>query len=79
VPGGQPGSLIHSSNGFGSSPVVPGTRGSTTGNLAAVQSDSGSAPTVAILLAVIVMTIGGFAGARAWRGVRRPPIGSSQS
>jgi hypothetical protein len=78
VPGGQPGSLIHSSDGFGSSPLVPGTPGSSTaGNLAAVQSDSGSAPTLAILLAVFVIAIGGYAGARAWRGLRQPPLSSS--
>ncbi len=74
VPGGQPGSLIHSSNGFGSSPDVPGVSASASAGLASVDTDSGSAPLIAILLATVVLAIGAYVGAAAWRtyGSRTP-------
>ncbi len=77
VPGGQPGSLIHSSSGFGSSPTVPGLHKAADTGFATVESDSSSAPLIAILLAAVVMTIGGYAGVRAWRTAGRRPRASS--
>jgi hypothetical protein len=80
VPGGQPGSLIHSENGFGSSSEVPGLNVKASAGLAAVQGDGSSAPSAAILLAVVVLGIGAVAGAGAWyrspRGHRRASRGS---
>jgi hypothetical protein len=75
VPGGQPASLIHSSNGFGSSSKVPGAGSPASAGLGAVQSNASSAPLLAFLLAAVVLTLGGFAGVRAWRtgGRRGPP------
>jgi hypothetical protein len=66
VPGGQPGSLIHSANGFGSASSVPGAGAPPSAGLGAVQGSS-SVPLVAILLAVVVLGAGGFVGVRAWR------------
>jgi hypothetical protein len=66
VPGGQPGSLIHSSNGFGSSSNVPGLDAPPDAGLGAVQGNAGSAPLLAIVLSIIVLAIGAFAGVRAW-------------
>jgi hypothetical protein len=75
IPGGQPGSLIHSDNGFGSSSLVPGLNASSGSGLAAVQGDAGSAPPLAALLAVVVLAIGLYAGVRA----RRPRSPSSRA
>lgn len=63
VPGGQPGSLVHSSNGFGSSSQVP----TANTGLGAVQSNASSAPLLAFLLAAVVLLLGGYVGVRAWR------------
>jgi hypothetical protein len=71
VAGGQPGSLIHSANGFGSSSSVPGLNEPTSAGLAAVQGNAGSAPLLASLLSLILLAVGGFIGARAWRAPRR--------
>jgi len=73
VPGGQPGSLVHSANGFGSSASVPGLNTPASAGLAAVQGGSGSAPLLAIALAAVVMAIGAYAGLRA----RRAPTGQT--
>jgi hypothetical protein len=67
VPGGQPGSLIHSSNGFGSSSRVPGLNAPSGSGLDSVQGNAGSAPLLAILLALVVFSVGAFAGVRASR------------
>jgi hypothetical protein len=67
VPGGQPGSLIHSADGFGASPQVPGLNAPASAGLASVQGGAGSAPLLAILLAAVVMGIGAYAGLRAGR------------
>lgn len=66
VPGGQPGSLVHSSNGFGSSSRVPSLSSPATG-LGAVQTNASSAPLLAFLLAAVVLLLGGYVGVRAWR------------
>jgi hypothetical protein len=79
VPGGQPGSLIHSSNGFGSSSSVPGLDGPPDAGLGAVQGNAGSAPLLAILLSVIVLAIGTFAGVRAWHTPSRGQAGGPSS
>lgn len=73
VPGGQPGSLVHSANGFGSSSSVPGLDAPLSSGYGAVQSNASSAPLLAFLLALLVLSVGGFAGARAWRSQRKPP------
>ena len=70
VPGGQPGSLVHSSNGFGSSSSVPGLNSQASAGLGAVQSDASSAPLLAILLSLVVIGIGVYAGTRARRPSR---------
>lgn len=67
VPGGEPGSLIHSSNGFGSSSRVPGLNAPSGSGLDSVQGNAGSAPLLAILLAFVVVSVGAFAGVRASR------------
>jgi hypothetical protein len=67
VPGGQPGSLVHSSNGFGSSSSVPGLNAPASAGFRAVQSNASDAPMFAILLALGVIGLGAFVGARAWR------------
>jgi hypothetical protein len=78
VPGGQPGSLVHSANGFGSSSSVPGLDSAPSSGLGAVQSNASSAPLLAILLAGLVMAIGAYAGVRARRTPRdHPPASSS--
>jgi hypothetical protein len=77
VPGGQPGSLVHSSNGFGSSSSVPGLNSTPSAGLGAVQSDASSAPTLAILLALVVLAIGAYAGTRARRAPRGTPPAST--
>jgi hypothetical protein len=80
VPGGQPGSLIHSENGFGSSSEVPGLNVKASAGLAAVQGDGSSAPPAAILLAIVVLAIGVVAGAGAWhRSNRRHRAASASS
>lgn len=70
VPGGQPGSLVHSSNGFGSSSSVPGLDAPASAGFRSVQTDASNAPLLAILLAVAVMLVGGFVGARSWQAAR---------
>jgi hypothetical protein len=67
VPGGQPGSLVHSSNGFGSSAKVPGNSSPASAGLGSVQNNASSAPLLAFLLAAVVLTLGGYVGLRAWR------------
>ena len=67
MPGGQPGSLIHSSNGFGSSSDVPNLGTPASAGLGAVQSNASSAPLLAILLAAVVLFLGGYVGVRTWR------------
>jgi hypothetical protein len=70
VTGGQPGSLIHSSNGFGSSSSIPGLNAPTSAGLSAVQGNGDSAPPLAIMLAIVVMAIGVYAGVRTRRASR---------
>jgi hypothetical protein len=70
VPGGQPGSLVHSSNGFGSSSSVPGLDAPASAGFRSVQTDASNAPLLAILLALGVMLVGGFVGARSWHAAR---------
>lgn len=70
VPGGQPGSLVHSGNGFGSSAAVPSVHNASSG-LGAVQSNASSAPLLALLLVLVVLTLGASIGFRAWRAPRR--------
>ena len=65
IPGGQPGSLLHSSNGFGSSSKVPGLNAPAGAGLDTVQGNASSAPLLAIVLAAVVLAVGGFAGVRA--------------
>ena len=66
VPGGQPGSLLHSSNGFGSSSQVPGLNAPASAGFRTLGSAS-NAPLLAILLALVVIALGVVAGGRAWR------------
>jgi len=67
VPGGQPGSLVHSANGYGSSSAVPGVNAPLPAGLRAVQGSSSSAPVFAVLLAAVMLVFGAYAGARSWR------------
>jgi hypothetical protein len=67
VPGGTPGSLVHSANGFGSSSQVPGYNAPTSQGFGALQSGSGSGPLLAIVLSVLTLLVGMFFGAQAWR------------
>jgi hypothetical protein len=71
VPGGQPGSIVKSSNGFGSSSRVPGLNAPAAAGLGAVQNNASSAPLLAVLLTLLVLSLGGYLGMRAWRGARR--------
>lgn len=71
IPGGQPGSLVHSGNGFGSSSQVPGYSAPASIGFRAVGTDASDAPVLAILLALLVVGLGVFAGARAWHVNRR--------
>jgi hypothetical protein len=77
VPGGQPGSLVHSANGFGSSSAVPGLNGNASSGLGTVQGDGSSAPVLTIILAVVLLGAGGLMGARAWRTHPPAPGGAS--
>lgn len=71
IPGGQPGSLIHSGNGFGSSSLIPGVTGPLPlGLVAAAQGTPGGGPPLAVVVALAVLLVGLFAGARAWRSGR---------
>ncbi len=74
VPGGQPGSLVNSSNGFGSSSGVPSLNAPAAAGLGSVQSNASSAPLLAILLAALVLALGGYIGIRSWRGPRRAQL-----
>jgi hypothetical protein len=67
VPGGQPGSLVHSGNGFGSSSRVPGLTAPASVGFHALGSGASNAPLLAILLAAVVVALGLLAGGRAWR------------
>lgn len=72
VPGGEPGSLVHSANGFGSSSQVPGLAQPSPAGLGAVQSNGGSAPTLAYALAGITLLAGLGIGSRSrWTSLRR--------
>lgn len=71
VPGGQPGSLIHSANGFGSSSLVPGLRGPLGSTVSTPQASANSAPQLAMFLSLVLLAAGLFVGTRAWRGPRR--------
>jgi hypothetical protein len=66
VPGGQPGSLIHSANGFGSSSQVPGAGAPLPPGLAAADTNDSSGPPLAVVLALVVLALGVYAGARSW-------------
>ena len=74
VPGGQPGSLVNSSNGFGSSSRIPSLNAPAVAGLGSVQSNASSAPLLAILLAALVLALGGYIGIRSWRGPRRAQL-----
>jgi hypothetical protein len=74
VPGGQPGSLVNSSNGFGSSSRIPSLNAPAAAGLGSVQSNASSAPLLAILLAALVLALGGYIGIRSWRGPRRAQL-----
>jgi hypothetical protein len=74
VPGGQPGSLVNSANGFGSSSRVPGVNAPPAAGLGVVQSNASSAPLLAVLLAGLVLVLGGYIGIRSWRGPRRTQL-----
>ena len=74
IPGGQPGSLVNSSNGFGSSPRIPSLSAPAVAGLGSVQSNASSAPLLAILLAALVLALGGYIGIRSWRGPRRAQL-----
>jgi hypothetical protein len=71
VPGGQPGSLVHSSNGFGSSSKIPSLNSPASAGLGSVQSNASSAPLLAMLLAAVMLALGGYVGMRTWRTPRR--------
>ncbi len=70
VSGGQPGSLIHSNNGYGSSSLIPGVTGPLPAGFRSIDGPGSSAPTLAILISVLVLALGALAGAGAWRAVR---------
>ena len=74
VPGGQPGSLVNSANGFGSSSKVPSLNAPAAAGLGAVQSNASSAPLLAVLLAALVLVLGGYIGVRSWRAPRRAQL-----
>jgi hypothetical protein len=74
IPGGQPGSLVNSANGFGSSPGIPSLNAPAAAGLGSVQSNASSAPVLAILLAALVLVLGGYIGIRSWRGPRRAQL-----
>lgn len=67
VPGGQPGSLVHSANGFGSSSEVPGAGAPLPPGLANAAAGTSSGPPIAVILALVVLGLGVYAGGRAWR------------
>jgi hypothetical protein len=67
VPGGQPGSLIHSANGFGSSSEVPGVNAPLAPGFSNASSGTSSGPPIAVILALVVLALGVYVGARAWR------------
>jgi hypothetical protein len=79
VPGGEPGSLVHSENGFGSSSQVPGLNASSSAGLAAVQSNGSGAPLLAIVLAAVVLAAGAYLGTRGRRPRRGRPGPPSSS
>lgn len=70
IPGGQPGSLVHSSNGFGSSSAVPGLNAPAGAGYKAIAVSPSDAPVLAIVLSVVVILLGAFTGSRAWRVAR---------
>jgi hypothetical protein len=67
VPGGQPGSLVDSSNGFGSSSQIPGVTAAVSPGLGSVDGNGETAPIAAFLLAALVLAVGCFLGVRASR------------
>jgi hypothetical protein len=71
VPGGEPGSLIHSANGFGSSSAVPGLNAPASAGFRSVQANASDAPVLAIVLALVVIALGALVGLRAVRSA--PP------
>lgn len=71
VPGGQPGSLVHSANGFGSSSAVPGLSAPASPGVGAIQGDASHAPALALLLTVLLLGAGVLTGFWASRGARR--------
>jgi hypothetical protein len=73
VPGGQPGSLVHSANGFGSSSKIPSLNSPASAGLGSVQNNASSAPLLAILLAGVMLVLGGYVGVRTWRSPKRRP------
>ncbi len=73
VPGGEPGSLVHSANGFGSSSEIPGVNAPLPSGLAAVQGNASSAPLLAMLLSLFVLAVGGYVGVRSWRSHGKLP------
>ena len=79
VPGGQPGSLVNSANGFGSSSKVPSLNAPAAAGLGAVQSNASSAPLLAVLLAALVLVLGGYIGVRSWRAPRRAQLAAPTS
>jgi hypothetical protein len=79
VPGGEPGSLVHSENGFGSSSKVPGLNASSSAGLAAVQSNGSGAPVLAIVLGAVVLAAGAYLGTRGRRPRRGGPHPPSSS
>lgn len=70
IPGGQPGSLVHSSNGFGSSSAVPGLNAPASAGYKAIAGSPSDAPVLAIVLSFVVILLGAFTGSRAWRVAR---------
>jgi hypothetical protein len=50
---------------------VPGLGSHTQAGLGAVQADASSAPLLTILLALVVLAVGGYIGVRSWRSPRR--------
>jgi hypothetical protein len=66
----NPGSLVHSENGFGSSSVVPGTADGVR-SAAKLSSGGGGAPTGTFALIAVVLLVGAYAGVMASRLSRR--------
>jgi hypothetical protein len=52
---------------------VPGVNAPASPGIGAVQGSGSSAPLVAFVLALVLLSVGGLVGARAWRAQRDPP------